>query len=222
MGAGLVFGFAGGLMTISISKTIAAAMTFQLGRTYFHEWVSKSVASHPKARMLVARASQDGWKLVVLMRLSPFPSYISNYGFALTDMPFSHYFTASAVLMVPMIAQNVYLGSMVTKIEEIIAGKASASGSLLKNVPIFGGVLLGLYITRVVYQTMNAKVDEKKEDEKKVDEKTSEERRAAPPPPPPPPSARPTAAPPPQPGPPPPRPPPPPLPTRVPRLPPLP
>jgi len=154
LGSGLIFRFPLGFLTIMTSKTVAAGFTFWLGRLFLQNWVKEKIRTYPKVRKLYQHASTEGWKLVVLMRLSPFPSYLSNYGFALTDLPFWEYFCVSSIVMLPMIAQNVYVGSMLVNVNDVLRGRSQGS-SLLRSIPVLAVVGIGIYITKWLYGIMN-------------------------------------------------------------------
>jgi uncharacterized membrane protein YdjX (TVP38/TMEM64 family) len=57
--------------------------------------------------------TEEGWKIVVLLRLSPLvPFNVQNYLFGITDIPFPHYFAATCVGIIPGTVLFVYLGAL--------------------------------------------------------------------------------------------------------------
>ena len=61
--------------------------------------------------MLDRAVADDGWKVVVLMRLSPVvPFNLQNYALGVTAIPFVQYLTATLIGIVPGIAIYVYFG----------------------------------------------------------------------------------------------------------------
>ena len=63
--------------------------------------------------MLDDAVEREGWKIVLLTRLSPvFPFVFLNYAYGLTKVPFWKYFLASLVGMFPGTVMWVYLGAL--------------------------------------------------------------------------------------------------------------
>jgi hypothetical protein len=59
----------------------------------------------PKYRKLDRAIAEDGWQVVVLMRLSPIvPFNLQNYALGVTDIPFMQYLTATLIGIAPGIA----------------------------------------------------------------------------------------------------------------------
>eukprot|EP00959_Pyramimonas_sp_CCMP1952_P287382 6010451-Pyramimonas_sp.AAC.1 len=60
--------------------------------------------------------------MVVLLRLAPYIPYnLLNYGLSLTAIPFSSYFTVSALAIIPGVCLYVYLGSLAKNIGEAVS-----------------------------------------------------------------------------------------------------
>ena len=110
-GAGLVFGLVWGTVAVSLGSTAGAALAFllarRLGRARLERWLRKS----PNVGEIDAAIQQEGWKIVLLMRLSPLvPFNLSNYVFGLTGIRFRPYVLASWSGMLPGTVLYVYLG----------------------------------------------------------------------------------------------------------------
>lgn len=113
LGAGAVFGLARGTVIVSIASTLAAAAAFLIGRHGARQAVARKIEANPKFAALDHAVAQQGWKIVLLTRLSPvFPYTLLNYGFGLTRVSFVHYVLASWVGMLPGTVMYVYLGTL--------------------------------------------------------------------------------------------------------------
>jgi len=137
LAAGFAYGPVQGLLIASPASVASATVAFLLGRTSLREWARRRIQKFPKARALDSAVGTEGFKLVLLLRLSPvFPFALLNYALSLTQVPLRTYVLASFIGMLPGTALYVYLGSLATVAAEISsAGKGSA-----------GGVRIGFYV----------------------------------------------------------------------------
>lgn len=114
MGAGAVFGVAVGTVAVSAGSTAGAAAAFLLGRTLARGWVEGKVAGNPRFAALDQAVAEQGFKIVLLLRLSPvFPFTLLNYALGLTKVSFRTYLLASWIGMLPGTILYVYLGSAI-------------------------------------------------------------------------------------------------------------
>jgi uncharacterized membrane protein YdjX (TVP38/TMEM64 family) len=112
LGAGAVFGPVRGTIVVSLSSVTTAAIAFWLGRTRARGWVEAKVAGNPKFRALDQAVAENGFKIVLLTRLSPvFPFLLLNYALGLTKVRFRDYLLASWIGMLPGTVLYVYVGS---------------------------------------------------------------------------------------------------------------
>jgi uncharacterized membrane protein YdjX (TVP38/TMEM64 family) len=150
LGAGAVFGVARGAPLVWVSATAGATAAFLVGRYLVRQWVERRVAANPKFQAVDAAVAREGWKIVLLLRLSPvIPFNLLNYAFGATRVSLRDYVLASAIGMLPGTVTYTYLGS--------VAGDLAA-GSLRARTPaewtIYGLGLLAtvavtVYVTRV-------------------------------------------------------------------------
>jgi uncharacterized membrane protein YdjX (TVP38/TMEM64 family) len=154
LGAGFLFGVVPGVITISIASTMGAGAAFLVGRFLARDWVAKKVAAMPKFAALDAAVAREGFKIVFLTRLSPvFPFNLLNYAYGLTGVPFSHFFLASWIGMIPGTILYVYLGSAAQSLAAAAAGDVPRSPA----EQIFFWVGLGLALVVVVFLTKVAR-----------------------------------------------------------------
>jgi uncharacterized membrane protein YdjX (TVP38/TMEM64 family) len=148
---GLAFGF-WAFPLVLFAATVGAALAFLVSRFFLRSRVRRFVDAHPKLQAIDRAVSEDGWKIVGLLRLSPvFPFNLQNYLFGATRVGFLSYFAATAVGIAPGTLVYVYLGTL---------GKAAgdgAGGGTLKWV--FFGV--GLAATVAVAFVVARKAREK-------------------------------------------------------------
>ena len=67
-----------------------------MGRFLARDWVAQRVAQNLRFRAIDQAVADQGFKIVLLTRLSPvFPFNVLNYAFALTQVRFRDYVLAS-------------------------------------------------------------------------------------------------------------------------------
>ncbi len=111
VGAGVMFSYPVALALVLISGTTVFMMTFQISRNYARDWVLNRLKNIPNADTVMKAVEEEGFKLVVLLRMNPFlPGIIKGYGFGTTTLPFKTYLAGSIVGFIPIAAAYVYLG----------------------------------------------------------------------------------------------------------------
>lgn len=112
LAAGTLFGLTEGVVSASIADTLSIAVCFVIGQTVARRWIIKVVRENSRFHKLDRAFAQQGWKIVLLSRLSPLlPSNILNYGFSLTQINFWEYLFFSWLGMLPVIFTYVYVGT---------------------------------------------------------------------------------------------------------------
>ena len=112
LGAGYVFGLLWGSVVVSIASTTAAALAFLIARHAARHRVERLAREHPAFGAIDRAIARGGWKVVVLLRLSPLiPFSISNYVYGLTAVRPVPYVLASWMAMIPATILYVWLGA---------------------------------------------------------------------------------------------------------------
>ena len=141
LGAGAVYGVAWGCLWVSLASTLGATAAFLVGRHLARDAVARRISGNARVAALDQAVADEGWKIVVLTRLSPvFPFTLLNYAFGLTRVPLRDYVLASWLGMMPGTVLYVYLGSL-----------AEAAGSPRQRTPAeWAFYALGLLATLTV------------------------------------------------------------------------
>jgi uncharacterized membrane protein YdjX (TVP38/TMEM64 family) len=149
LGAGFVLGVALGTVVVSIGSTLGATAAFLAGRTLARRCVEAKVSGNPKFQAIDHAVRQEGFKIVLLARLSPvFPFNLLNYTFGLTLVSLRDYVLASWIGMLPGTVMYVYLGSAVKNLADILAGRVE--GGVVQHVLFGVGLVATLAVTAVV------------------------------------------------------------------------
>ncbi len=110
---GATLGLAWGVATASVGATLGAVVAFLVGRFLTRRWVAERVASRPRFAALDRAVGREGFKIVLLSRLSPIvPFALLNYGYGLTNVSLGTYVLASWIGMIPGTFLYVYLGTL--------------------------------------------------------------------------------------------------------------
>lgn len=109
---GLAFGF-WAFPLVLVSATVGAALAFLVSRAFLRDRVKRFIEPRGKLRAIDNAVSEEGWKIVGLLRLSPiFPFNLQNYFFGATRIRFVPYLAATAVGIAPGTLVYVYLGTL--------------------------------------------------------------------------------------------------------------
>lgn len=161
LGAGAVWGLAGGLPIVSAASTLGATAAFLAGRHLARGWVARRTEGNARFRAIDAAVAREGWKIVGLARLSPvFPFNLLNYAFGLTSVSLRDYVLASWVGMLPGTAMYVYLGSLAGGLAELGAGRSTRTPAewALSLLGLAATVAVTVYVTRIARAALSRRV----------------------------------------------------------------
>ena len=156
VGAGTLFGLATGTLVVVLGANLGALASFLLARGFLREKVAGWAGANAKFRSLDQAIGQQGFKMVLLTRLSPvFPFVLLNYFIGLTAVRTSAYVLANLIGMLPATFLFVYLGAAV---RDAIAGPAEVSAEfyqqVLKYVGLLATVAVVIGVTRVARKAL--------------------------------------------------------------------
>ena len=150
--SGSLFGFLKGVLVASIADVLGAIACFMIGRTLARDRIKRWVEQNPKFVRIDQAVERNGWKILLLTRLSPLvPSSLLNYGFSCTKVSFWQYTFFSWIGMVPVIVFYTYFGSFGASLfqDEITQGDI-----LLQGVGLVLALTAGFYTTRLVRKAL--------------------------------------------------------------------
>jgi uncharacterized membrane protein YdjX (TVP38/TMEM64 family) len=163
LGAGAVFGVILGSVYVLIGATIGSNAAFLVGRYLARDWVTKKIANNSKFRAIDEAVGQEGFKIVLLTRLSPiFPFNLLNYAYGVTGVSLKDYLLA-CVGMIPGTILYVYLGSLAGNLATIGTSAQPTNPTLQWSIRIIGfiaTVAVTLYITKIARQALQSVIDE--------------------------------------------------------------
>jgi uncharacterized membrane protein YdjX (TVP38/TMEM64 family) len=163
LAAGFAFGPFWGLAIASPASVAGATCAFLLGRTLLRDWAAARVGESPRLRAIDAAVGREGFKIVLLLRLSPlFPFNVLNYALSLSKVRVSTYVLASFLGMLPGTALYVYLGSLAPAAAELASagGRGGSGRTILYVVGLVATVAAAAIGTRAARRALNAELQE--------------------------------------------------------------
>jgi uncharacterized membrane protein YdjX (TVP38/TMEM64 family) len=161
VGAGFAFGVVRGTIAVSLGSTLGASAAWLLGRTLARGVIERRVAGNPRFRAIDEAIGQHGFKIVLLLRLSPaFPFNLLNYALGLTRVSFRDYVLASWIGMLPATVMIVYIGSTLRSLTDVMAGegKGGHAQKVLLAVGLAATIAVTVLVTRVARKALRSAV----------------------------------------------------------------
>jgi uncharacterized membrane protein YdjX (TVP38/TMEM64 family) len=141
--AGAVFGLWLGAATVIVGANLGAFCSFLLSRSFLREKVGRWAGANPRFAALDEAIGREGFKMVLLSRLSPaFPFTLLNYFLGLTRVRTGSYMIANLVGMLPGTFLYVYLG---VTAREALTGSQDA---LVKAAGLLATIAVVALVTR--------------------------------------------------------------------------
>ena len=120
LAAGFLFGVLTGSITAMVGGTAGAVAAFWIGRLAANGRTGHRTGRNRWLSALNDAAGEQGFKIVLLSRLSPiFPYAILNYAFGLTKVPFRHYVPGTVIGVLPSMVMYVYVGAGLRSLADI-------------------------------------------------------------------------------------------------------
>jgi uncharacterized membrane protein YdjX (TVP38/TMEM64 family) len=161
LGVGAIYGVVQGTIAVSIGSTLGATAAFLVGRYLAREWVARRIAGNEKFKAVDEAVGREGWKIVLLTRLSPlFPFNLLNYAYGLTQVRLKHYILASWVGMMPGTIMYVYLGALAGDLASLGGGaRAKTPGEWsLFAVGLLATVAVTVLVTRIAKRALATRI----------------------------------------------------------------
>ena len=156
LGAGTLFGLKTGLFVALAGANLGALCSFLLARTFLRQKVMLWTAPYPKFRFLDEAIGKQGFKMVLLCRLSPiFPFILLNYFLGLTAVRTAAYVLANLLGMLPAMFLLVYVGAAARDALEVQPSTAADFyQQILKYVGLAATVLMVVVVTRLARKAL--------------------------------------------------------------------
>lgn len=128
LGTGFLLGAGWGLVVVSIGSTIGATAAFLVGGRLGRDWVRERIGGHDRLRGVDGAIAREGFKVVLLLRLSPLIPYNAlNYALSLTGVGLREYVIGSWLGMLPGTVLYVALGAGARSLTAAMTGAGERS-----------------------------------------------------------------------------------------------
>ncbi|MBI3838643.1 MAG: TVP38/TMEM64 family protein [Planctomycetia bacterium] len=157
VGAGFLFGVVVGTITVSIGSVLGASAAFLVGRMLGLDTLKQMIAGYPKFAAIDRAVGREGFKIVLLARLSPvIPFNFLNYALALSPVRLRDVVLASWIGMFPATLTYVYIGSTLADLAEL--GDKTSEYATTRHVFLALGlaatILLTVSVTRMARKAL--------------------------------------------------------------------
>jgi uncharacterized membrane protein YdjX (TVP38/TMEM64 family) len=156
---GFVFGWWRSTAAVSVGATLGACAAFLVGRYLARDRVERMLADRPRFRAIDRAVAEQGFKILILCRLSPVVPYaLLNYAFGLTRMSLGRFALGSWLGMLPGTMVYAYLGAAADQFVEARPGMVSSSpaGRILLIAGIAASLTLLVILTRIATRTLRS------------------------------------------------------------------
>ncbi|HLO85586.1 MAG TPA: TVP38/TMEM64 family protein [Nostocaceae cyanobacterium] len=157
---GFLFGVFWGSTYVFIAALIGAIGAFLIGRYLSRDWVYQLLEHHPKFKAIDQAVAKEGWKIVLLTRLSPiFPFNLLNYVFGITQVSLKDYVLGSLGI-IPGVITYVYIGSVASDISTLNTADLTVNPQMriwqwtLQGIGLITTILMTIYITKIAQKAL--------------------------------------------------------------------
>jgi uncharacterized membrane protein YdjX (TVP38/TMEM64 family) len=156
--AGYLFGVAQGTAVVLFSASVAASISFFIGRTILRTFVEQWLQDFPDFSKLDRAIGRQGFQLMLLLRLSPiFPFAVSNYLYGASSVGFWQYFWGTMLGFTPGTIAYVYSGTV---------GKALMDGDVPQPWYVYaGGFMLLAGLLKLIANVATNIIEELEQEE---------------------------------------------------------
>ncbi len=154
--AGVMFGLFKGFLYAYAGTVFCAALIFFIGRYLAYKRVSAFVKRYPKLDKIDSATSENGFKIMLMLRLSPLPFAPLSYTLSITKVSFPSYILASCGMILTNFV-SVYYGYVAHHVTRLAGGQEYHPPT--HYVAMIGMLLVTLatviVVTRIVRKALN-------------------------------------------------------------------
>ncbi|XP_046992847.1 transmembrane protein 64 isoform X1 [Schistocerca americana] len=144
---GYVFGIIRGLVTVLFAANIGVVVAhFAVRLVHYKFPLTKLIQNDKIQAVLSVISGSKAFRVAAFSRLTPVPFGVQNLIFAVSNINTRIYFIASFIGMIPAQVINVYLGSSLRSMEEVLSHKSTATTAIIVFFQITVGVCLMAYV----------------------------------------------------------------------------
>lgn len=164
LGAGYIYGPVPGALITSAGTSVGSLLSFLSLRYIFMDYMKALTSRYSNYRKLVrVIESKQGFKLMMMSRLTPLPIGVQNAIYASTKVSSLQFFQTTTLGLMPTQFINSYMGSTLRDLEAVLKGDTSATpmGPYMVYVQLAFFVLVTLYIQRRMREEVDRECEAK-------------------------------------------------------------
>jgi uncharacterized membrane protein YdjX (TVP38/TMEM64 family) len=153
-----------GSVCVLIAATLGAIWAFLLGRYLSRDWLRRQIGKNPKFQAIDRAVGKEGWKIVLLTRLSPiFPFNLLNYAFGVTQVSLKDYILGS-LGMIPGTVMYVYMGSLASDLAAIDMSNPPTTTEtqiiqwVIRIIGLIATIAVTVYMTRLAKKALDQSI----------------------------------------------------------------
>ncbi|KAI7819214.1 snare associated Golgi protein-domain-containing protein, partial [Gamsiella multidivaricata] len=157
--SGYVYGFVFGFI-IAFSSALAGSIAcFYLCRKRFKAHVRKLMAKNKSLKSVVRTVERRGFRLLVLIRLAPYPYNIMNALLSATHIPLHTFALATAISLIKL-TLHVYIGSTLSSLtgDDDPDEPNKGHGKKVKVFVMIVGIILGIGVGAYVWMVAKREI----------------------------------------------------------------
>ena len=159
LAAGATFGVTAGTFYVFVAAVLGSSLSFWVARYAARDSVERWIARDARFQALDRAVAERGWRIVLLMRLSPlFPFSLLNYALGITRLRFVDTLLA-APGMLPVTLAYVFLGNAAGEVASL-AGGVEPARTTLENTLLALGVVSTLGVAVMVARIARRALEE--------------------------------------------------------------
>ena len=154
--AGAIFGVVGGFCVSALGIMAGALAAFALSRSFLRPAISRALGQRSRLQALDGALTQDGWRLVALLRISPvMPFSITSYALGLSNIRPRDYVLGTLASLPPLLGY-VVLGALGGASLDAQSAVGRDIQLLLFGLGAAATLALTLYLARLMARALRA------------------------------------------------------------------
>jgi len=169
LACGFLYGpFWGVLTTFIGAQVLGSSISFWLCGSLCKEWVEKKVKENKKADAILKAVRKNGFKIIIMSRLTPVPFGIQNALFGVSGIRFYSYIIATWIGMLPEAFLWCYFGSKAREINDVLHGQENfgAWQKVILAVEVISATLLVTVLGFLGRRAMRKAIQEQEQEQR--------------------------------------------------------
>merc|ERR1712038_986481 len=157
LACGYLYGLVYGMTVTVLTATVGIALAHVLCKYVLARHIQSCLTNTEFIRSLhTVISGPQAFKIVVLARLTPVPFGLQNAVFSVSSLAMPRYIVASVIGLIPTQTLNVYIGSTLRSMEEVLTSSENMlAGWLILLVQLVITLLVGVFIVRSARQELD-------------------------------------------------------------------